>query len=274
MRRRRSAAARPADRRPGRTASRAQRRGRRRPRRSAQTNGRDDVRRIVGIDDDGAAPAARNRHADAGVAAPQPGDDAGNVGAHRRLLALRRPRFVIGAWAADRDAVDLHDVIAVLRPQRGDDVGECAVAHAGDGAPAPDAVVRRARLILHGSSFALVAAPVGAAHARRGAFAACGLRIAFPNLPQSPRPPNRPARGGPGVQGPPLPRRRAPRGDAAVHRGGAGAAVAVVAGRSGRSGGRRTHDDGERYPDRAGTSPGLHSSAARRGEIKRRRTHG
>jgi len=63
----------------------------------------------------------------------------------------RRPRLVIGAWASDRDAVDLHGVIAVLRPQRGDDVVECAVAHAGDGAPAPDAVVRRARLtILHG----------------------------------------------------------------------------------------------------------------------------
>ena len=64
---------------------------------------------------------------------------------------------------------------------------------------------------------------------------------------------------------------------AGAHRGTAHARTTVpdqqapdddnVAGRSGRFGVRRTHDDGERYPDRAGTSPGLHSSAARRGAI-------
>jgi len=81
----------------------------------------------------------------------------------------RRPRLVIGAWASDRAAGDLHGVIAVLRPQRGDDVGACAVAHAGDGAPAPDAVVRRARftILLHGSSFGRRATRRGACATRR-----------------------------------------------------------------------------------------------------------
>jgi len=196
MRRRRSAAARPADRRPGRTASRAQRRGRRRPRRSAPTNGRDDVRRIIGIDDDGAAPAARNRHADAGVAATR-------GGGRRRLLALRRPRLVIGAWASDRDAVDLHGVIAVLRPQRGDDVGECAVAHAGDGAPAPDAVVRRARftiILLHGSSFGRRAGWRGACATRRVRRVWTQDSVSQPPpVPPPPEPPRTRGRGGAGT---------------------------------------------------------------------------
>jgi hypothetical protein len=115
----------------------------------------------------------------------------------------RRPRLVIGAWASDRAAGDLHGVIAVLRPQRGDDVGACAVAHAGDGAPAPDAVVRRARFtILHLHGF-LLWSPRRVARRMRDAARS-------PRVESGERPV--------------LPRRMAPRGDAAVHRGGGDAA--------------------------------------------------